>query len=482
MITDTTTPGIPLVIPLNGSIQADRGLLGGKGWGLQEMHRLGIPVPPAFTLTTRACTRYFADGNDISDQLWAEVIEQIELLERRTGARFGATPPLLVSVRSGAPVSMPGMMDTLLNVGITDAGLAWLDTTRQSLTLRHTLTSRTGVALLSDDYSGSPRERALGELRSAITQIFDSWHSERARIYRQANRISDRLGTAVTVQAMVFGNLDARSGTGVYVTRNPINGKPEPFGEWLATAQGEELVSGDRTPAPLTELQASMPEVYDQLIGIGQRLERLHCDAVEIEFTIESGSLYLLQVRNSSSSRAAAARWAVDLVRDGVIDISEALTRVPEQVALNDALAGLSGHLTVLAEGIGVSPGVRAGRVVCTAEEVADLADLGEPIVLARPTTSTHDLPGFLAADGVLTENGGSTSHAAVVARQLGLPCVVGCGSGVVDRLSGQLVTIDGEAGHVYAGDVVASGEHLGRLGHLDPFVQLARWRAEAND
>lgn len=432
-----STP-VPLTVPLDGSVSADRSLLGGKAWGLQQMHQLGIPVPPAFTITTEGCSRYFERGNELPAQLWDEILDQLRMLERRAGARFGGTPPLTVSVRSGAPVSMPGMMDTLLNVGRT----------------------------------GSPSARYA--LRSAISQIFDSWNNERARAYRAANGIPDGLGTAVTVQAMVFGNRDERSGTGVYVTRNPLTGEPEPYGEWLAQAQGEELVAGGRTPEQLTALRATLPEVYEELIAHGQRLEHTQRNVLEIEFTVESGTLYLLQVRNSSSSPEAAARWAVDMVRAGVIDIEEALARVPPRSAPAEQVAAGG---PPLATGIGVSAGVRAGLVVTSADEAADVAEEGRPVLLARSTTSTHDIQGFLAADGVITEHGGSTSHAAVVARQLGLPCVVGCGDGTVDAVRGKVVTIDGNAGHVYDGDVTVTREQVADDG---PFAVLARWRSEA--
>ncbi|HEX4226184.1 MAG TPA: tryptophan 2,3-dioxygenase family protein, partial [Pseudonocardiaceae bacterium] len=358
MSDDLPTPAVPLTVPLDGSVSADRSLLGGKGWGLQQMHQLGIPVPPAFTITTKACAQYFEHGNQLSEQLWSEVLDQVELLERRTGTRFGDTPPLLVSVRSGAPVSMPGMMDTLLNVGLTEQALHWLGSERHAPRLRDALAARDGVVPLSSASSVPAREHALRELRTAITRIFDSWNSDRARTYRAANQVPDDLGTAVTVQAMVFGNLDERSGTGVYVTRNPITGAREPFGEWLPTAQGEELVAGERTPRPLSDLRTALPAVYEELIGFGQRLERTQRNVLEIEFTIESGTLYLLQVRNTSSSPVAAAHWAVSLVQAGVIDIAEALARVPAEVIPEGRINGGDGELNLLAQGIGVCPGV----------------------------------------------------------------------------------------------------------------------------
>lgn len=469
----------PLVIPLDGSIEADRSLLGGKAWGLQYMHRIGMPVPPAFTLTTRACAHYFDAGQKVSEQLWSAVLEQIDALERNTGSRLGGVPPLTVSVRSGAPVSMPGMMDTLLNVGQTRGGSAWATRVRNAASSQESLFARQTSAPALAPEREPERAAALQDLRTAISRIFDSWHSDRAKLYRHAHGIASDLGTSVTIQAMVMGDLDNNSGTGVYVTRNPLNGVPLPYGEWLPVAQGEQLVSGQRTPQPLTELQAALPDVYAQLLSYGQILERAHRNVLEIEFTVEAGTLYLLQARTSSSSPAAAARWAVDFVRERRISVDEALRRVPDGVA--DEVAGISAELlSPLAEGFGVSSGVRAGRVVRTAHEAEDLADRGESVVLARPTTSPHDLPGFLAADAVITERGGSTSHAAVVARQLGLPCVVGCGEGTVDRLAGALVTVDAGAGRVYAGDVVPHvGSDAGGPADIEhPSVQLARWRA----
>ncbi|MFG2830737.1 pyruvate, phosphate dikinase [Streptomyces sp. NPDC048434] len=484
---DTTLPAaVPLTAPLDGSVSADRSLLGGKGWGLQQMHQLGIPVPPAFTITTTACNQYFEQGSELSEELWDHVLGEIELLERRTGSRFGGTPPLLVSVRSGAPVSMPGMMDTLLNVGLTPAALAWLGDERQATGLRDSLAeyaAQERATTLSAAGSLPSREHVLRELRSSITRVFDSWHSDRARTYRAANHIPDDLGTAVTVQAMVFGNLDERSGTGVYVTRNPITGEQVPFGEWLPQAQGEELVGGRSTPKPLDELRTAMPEIYEQLIGFGQRLERTQRNVLEIEFTVESGMLYLLQVRNSSSTPAAAARWAVDLVHSGVIEIPEALARVPVD-AVPEARRSESRDETaaLLASGIGVSPGVSTGLVVAGADQAEEMAERGQKVLLASSTTSTHDIHGFLIADGVITERGGTTSHAAVVARQLGLPCVVGCGEGTVARLRGQVVTLDGGTGRIYAGDALGSGQDESEgdgSGRPAPAELLARWRAE---
>jgi pyruvate,orthophosphate dikinase len=382
---DDRSAGRPLVVTLDGSAPDDRDLLGGKAFGLQRMHRLGAPVPPAFALTTRACEDYLSDG--LSDPLWELVLDHLSALEARVGARFGGSPPLLVSVRSGSPVSMPGMMDTVLGVGAT--------------------------------------RFPYGELRSAIGRVFESWHGARARTYRRANAIPETLGTAVVVQAMVFGDLDERSGTGVHLTRDPITGEPVPYGEWLAQARGERLVSGVCTPQPIEVLARDLPQVYEQLVEWGRRLDSHFGKALEIEFTVQSGALHLLQMRASTGS--------------------------PEPTARRDAPATTQHAVgTPLRTGIGVSAGVATGLVVDDADEAVDLAETGVAVILARPTTSVHDINGFLAATGVVTERGGSTSHAAVVARQLGLPCVVGCGEGMVAALRGRLVTIDGATGKVH--------------------------------
>lgn len=433
------------VVPLDGSASNERSLLGGKGWGLQQMRQLGIPVPPAFAVTAKACERFYRDGGTLPDSLWEQVLDQIAALEEQTGRRFGGDPGLRVSVRSGAPVSMPGMMDTVLDVGAAAPG---------------------------------DRGAALEELRTALVRVFESWESERARTYRSAHGIPEDLYTAAIVQVMVMGDADERSGTGVYVTRDPVTGEAAPFGEWLPRARGEELVSGDRTPDPLWELERRLPRAYARLIEYGALLERTHRDAVEIEFTVESGSLYLLQVRNSSRSPWAAACWAVDLVAEGVIGVDEALKRVPRSPERGGAAGTATSQAPVLT-GTGVSSGVAVGRVVDDPDEAVTLAAQGTAVILARPTTSTRDVHGFLAVEGVLTERGGSTSHAAVVARQLGLPCVVGCGEGSVDAVRGSTVTVDGGTGRVYADRVPRTDAHQAG-GRPSPFETIDQWREAA--
>lgn len=445
---DEVTDPTGLVVPLDGSASGERSLLGGKGWGLQQMNQLGVRVPPAFAVTTRACESFYRNRGKLPGKLWEEILTRLGALEERTGRRFGGAPALLVSVRSGAPVSMPGMMDTVLNVGAASEG---------------------------------DREGALEELRTAVLQVFESWDSERAKTYRGAHGIADDLYTAVIVQAMVFGDLDERSGTGVYVTRDPVTGRAEPFGEWMPSAQGEELVSGGRTPEPLEVLARSLPRVYARLLEYGALLERTHRNVVEIEFTVESDELYLLQVRASSGSPLAVAQWAVDLVEAGVISVEEALERVPDSLEPARSVRARPDQEPLLT-GIGVSAGVASGRVVDDPDEAVDLAARGVTVILARPTTNTRDIHGFLAVEGVITERGGSTSHAAVVARQLGLPCVVGCGDGALSTVHGMTVTLDGGAGRVYPNASEPSTESATHAFDERPsaFELLDRWRAHS--
>lgn len=478
----TIGTGPPRVVLLDGPVPADRSLLGGKGWGLREMSERGIPVPPAFTLTTAACLDFYAAGHRLPDDVWAQVLDHLVVLERQTGARFGGSPPLLVSVRSGAPVSMPGMMDTLLNVGLTPDGTEALRQSGAEPALLEELArsqqeacAECGVAV-PDAHGEDGRAQALEQLHTSVEVVFRSWHSDRAQVYRLANGIPDDMGTAVTVQAMVFGNRDDRSGTGVYVTRDPVSGDRVPFGEWLPRAQGEDLVSGLRTPQPLEALHDRLPEAYRQLVTFGARLERLRRSVLEIEFTVESGVLHLLQVRDASGSDQAMVHWAVDLVHEGLIDISEALSRIPSSWDPAAPSSG-AGHGEPLARGLGVSPGVATGYVVDSADEAADLADEGRPVVLVRPTTSPHDISGFLVAAAVVTERGGSTSHAAVVGRQMGLPCVVGCGAGAVERLRGRLVTVDGTRGVVHEGPAELVPQRTERSAQVE---SLLRWRSAA--
>jgi len=465
---------------LDGEGLPSRDLIGGKAWSVARMQALGLNVPPAFVVTTAACKACLAAGRE-PPELEAEVDAAIGWLETKTGRVFGQGPhPLLVSVRSGAPVSMPGMMDTVLNLGVNDVTEAALgaecgdpafarNTHKRFLDLyAHIVMKATApefdeakspaewraaiAASCGAEVPSEPRE----QLRRAVHAVFESWNSRRARRYRQHHNIPDDLGTAVTVQAMVFGNLDARSGTGVLFSRNPSTGAREPYGEYLPRAQGEDVVSGKFTPQPLAVLGSDMPDALAGLLKAAQTLEQAGRDVQDIEFTVERGRLYFLQSRSAKLAPHAAAHIAVDLAEEGLIDRKTALTRVsPDQVRMllsphirERALAGAR----LLASGEAASPGVGIGIVVTDSDEAERRAQLGEAVILARPTTSPDDLHGMIAARAVITEQGGSTSHAAVVGRALGLPCVVGCGKGALDTLTGQQVTVDGRAGKVYAG------------------------------
>jgi pyruvate, orthophosphate dikinase len=467
-------------IGLNGEGAPDRRLIGGKAWSVARMQALGLNVPPAVVIMTHACAAFIA-GHATPPGLEDEIAAGVAWLEERTGRRFGAGPrPLLVSVRSGAPVSMPGMMDTVLNLGINDETETALaeecgDPAFARNTHRRFLDLYAHIVLKADIVAPDERcdpgtwrmavhaatgldipHNAKAQLRGAVRAVFESWNSRRARRYRQHHDIPDDLGTAVTIQAMVFGNLDARSGTGVLFSRNPLTGDPAPYGEYLPRAQGEDVVSGKFTPEPLSALAKELPEAHASLLAAAQTLEREGRDVQDIEFTIERGQLYFLQSRAAKLAPHAAARIAVDFVREGLFDEDAALRRItPDQVRILLAphineQALLGAH--TLASGEGASPGVGIGAIVNDSDEAERRAHAGEAVILARPTTSPDDLHGMIASRAVVTELGGSTSHAAVVGRALGLPCVVGCGRGSLDGLAGDTVTVDGRTGKVYDG------------------------------
>ena len=467
---------------LDGSAQPDRELVGGKAWSLARMRRLGLNVPPAFVLTTPTCAAFHAAGNRLPEGAMREVREGIAWIEARTGRRFGgAAAPLLVAVRSGAPVSMPGMMDTVLNLGInaaTERALATesgsirfaRDTHRRFCELFARIVLRADVDALAPDAEPDAWHAAIAacgrgavpadpeaQLEAAIRAVFESWNSRRARKYRQHHGISDAIGTAVTVQAMVFGNTDERSGTGVLFSRNPLTGSRGPYGEYLARAQGEDVVSGSHTPLPLEALATALPAVHAELLRAANVLEQENGDMQDIEFTVERGSLFLLQSRAAKRSPAAAVQVAVDMVHEGRIGIDEALARISaEQVRLllrpRLAVGVDVERAIVLARGEAASPGVGAGSVVGDADSAEALHAQGRSVILARPTTSPEDLHGMLVASAIVTERGGATSHAAVVGRQLGVPCVVGCGDDTVMRHVGTTVTVDGSGGRIFAG------------------------------
>ena len=496
---------IPLgdwVLALDGSTLPDKALIGGKAWSIARMGALGLRVPPAFVITTRACAHYLHEGSEPAS-LAREIAAGIAWLEQQAGRRFGAGPnPLLVSVRSGAPISMPGMMDTVLNLGITDETEAQLaaecgdagfarDTHRRFLDLYAHIVLKSEATLSVDGHPADWRNAiAAGagesvpdaveeQLARAVHAVFESWNSRRARRYREHHDIPHDLGTAVAVQAMVFGNMDENSGTGVLFSRNPLSGEPTPYGEYLPRAQGEDIVSGKHTPQPLEALRTHLPDVHQELLTAASLLEDAGGDVQDIEFTLEKGILYLLQTRAAKRAPRAAVKIAVDMVAEGKIDPSEALARVSsEQIRtlLSPQLAsGAAQGAEIVARGEAASPGVGTGVVVLDSDEAERRAANGEAVVLARATTSPNDLHGMIAARAILTEQGGSTSHAAVVGRALGRPCVVGCGAGSLDALAGETVTVDGQNGIVYRGalDVVTPHENDDAA-----LRQIAAWAA----
>jgi pyruvate,orthophosphate dikinase len=493
-----------------------RNLLGGKGCELAEMTNLGIPVPPGFTITTQAWAHYNRSGRQVPEGLWDQMSTSLEKLEQDTGLVLGDPQrPLLVSVRSGARVSMPGMMETVLNLGLNDAtveGLAartrnerfaW-DCYRRFITMFGTvvlgirreafdehldaLKAQLGVATdpevpavelkkLAQTYkdvvsarTGAPfPEDPREQLRRAIQAVFDSWFAKKAIEYRRINGIPADWGTAVTVMAMVFGNLGETSGTGVGFTRDPRTGEERFYAEFLANAQGEDVVAGIRTPEHIDDLKRRMPGIYDELLAIAGRLERHYKDMQDIEFTIQEGKLYLLQTRSGKRSARAAVRVAVDLVHDAVIDQHTALLRMPPRELAKLFVANLdprdkeralaAGRL--LARGLPAANGGAVGQVVFDADRAVELARDGQSVILVRPETSPEDVAGMYASEGIVTARGGRTSHAAVVAVGMGKPCIVGANDVAVHeerRLfeaggrivrEGDLIAIDGETGEV---------------------------------
>ncbi|NMH98613.1 pyruvate, phosphate dikinase [Pseudonocardia acidicola] len=465
-------------VVLDGSELPSREEIGGKAWSLARMRRLGLPCPPAFVLPTRVCREYDA-GTELPPHVEDALRAGVAYLEAETGRRFGGgEQPLLLSVRSGAPVSMPGMMDTVLNLGFDDRVERALaaeagdpayasdthsrfvasfgrivlkadveDDTRSPQELRQTVLAETGRPVPDDPWE---------QLREAVRAVLGSWQSRRAKAYRLHTGIPDDLGTAVTVQAMVFGNMGEDSGTGVLFSRDPMTGAAEPYGEYLPRGQGEDVVSGERTPLPLAHLAEQLPDVHRELLAAARRLEAEERDIQDIEFTVQGGTLYLLQTRAAKRSPEAAVRLAVDLVDEGLINEDEAVARVSaEQVRqlLRPRLdPGDRCDAIAVATGEAASPGAGAGLALSDADEVVERAARGESVVFLARTTSPEDVHAMIAAAAVCTETGGSTSHAAVVCRGLGRPAVVGCGPGVVDGLSGREVTVDGALGSVFDG------------------------------
>jgi pyruvate,orthophosphate dikinase len=523
--------GSRFVYDFDETAPGGRELLGGKGIGLAEMTALGLPVPGGFTITTDACRAYMASGG-LPDGLEEEVAAHVTRLEERTGKRFGDhSDPLLVSVRSGAAISMPGMMDTILNLGLNDdavEGLAErtgnrrfaLDSYRRLIQMfgevvagidAHRfedalteLKEKRGAAqdtdLTADDlaelvetFRGIYRDEkdadfpqtATEQLIRSVGAVFDSWETPRAQVYRRANDIPDDLGTAVNVVQMVFGNKGDHSGTGVVFTRNPSTGDNEIYGEYLANAQGEDVVAGIRTPQRIEALSREMPEAYQQLVDTLQRLEENYRDMQDTEFTVEDGTLYMLQTRAAKRTAAAALKGAVDMVDEGLISREEAVMRIdPSQLdqLLHPRIDPASAPEPV-AKGLNASPGAASGGIVFDADAAEEKAKNG-PVVLVRYETTPDDIHGMIAAQGILTVHGGMTSHAAVVARGMGKPCVAGCdgltlsgGTATIaghDLHEGDVITIDGGTGAVYLGAVELVPPQLN-----DDFQTVLGWADE---
>jgi pyruvate, orthophosphate dikinase len=520
-----------------------RSLLGGKGAGCAEMTRAGLPVPPGFTITTEACNAFYTSGKQFPPGMWEQTLEALKVIEQKTGKKLGdPSNPLLVSVRSGAAFSMPGMMDTVLNLGLNDetvVGLGRLtdnprfaqDAYRRFIQLYGRIVMGIGGNVFEEILDEAKRRRGveadtdldtaaledvvagfkavvrretnqdfptdpMDQLRLAIAAVFSSWMGDRAVVYRDANKIPHDLGTAVNVQTMVFGNMGSDSGTGVAFTRSPSTGERSLYGDFLVNAQGEDVVAGIRTPMPIAEMQSVMPEISRQFGEITDRLERHYRDVQDVEFTVERGQLFMLQTRTAQRTAAAAVRVAVDMVREGVITKDEALLRIqPDHVvqlllprfdpAAKDR-AIQEGRL--LTTGISASPGAAYGKATFDPDRADQLGHAGEKVILVRQETSPDDVHGMIPAQGVLTSRGGKTSHAAVVARGMGKPAVVGAESITVDlsqssmHIGGRIIregdwiSIDGATGEVFDGEIATILPNLEEQGEL---LEVLSWADE---
>jgi len=452
--------GHSLVVLLDGSSVLPRDVLGNKGFGINRMRSLGLPVPPAFCISIAVCAGWLAGDKDVLNRVWPDVLDGLRWLERETSRTFGHGPrPLLVSVRSGAAQSMPGMLDTVLDLGIDDAvarALAEHASADFAADTRARFESMYRRIVLGTEGRAAVPAYPLAQLRGAIEAVLASWNSPRATAYRAHRGLDDSGGTAVVVQAMVFGNLHRDSGTGVLFSRDPATGADEPMGEWLPSAQGEDVVSGTFDCQPLDALRAAQPPVYDELMAAAVKLERVGRDVQDIEFTVEEGRLWLLQTRVAKRSAQAAVRLALKFRDAGLIDDAETLRRVtPEHVrALLSSVVQSESPLAaiLLATGLPAGPGVASGTAYADIDAAIDAAEEDEDVILVRTSTSPDDVAGMIAARAIVTEIGGATSHAAVVSRELGLPAVVGCGAGVAARLDGRSITVDGGAGEIYDG------------------------------
>jgi pyruvate,orthophosphate dikinase len=455
-----TRTGHSSVVLLDGSSDLPRQILGNKGYGINMMQRNGLPVPPAFCISTEVCAEWFADPVATIEGLNPTLHQNIQCLEELTSRTFGRGPrPLLVSVRSGAARSMPGMMDTVLNLGMNDAveqALARAISADFAMDTRARFADMYRRIVLGGDASSLVPDDPFLQLRETIEAVFASWNSPRAGAYRRHHGYEELGGTAVVVQAMVFGNMESKSGTGVLFSRNPITGADEPFGEWLPGGQGEDVVSGAVDAQPVSALAEEQPDVYDELVAAARTLERLGSDIQDIEYTVEEGRLWLLQTRAAKRSAQAAVRLALRLRHDGLIDDMTTLRRVTPAHIETLLLPSLQPEsrlaAPLLAKGLPACPGVVSGRAYTDIDEAIDAAEDGQDVILVRSFTSPDDVEGMIAALGVVTGTGGATSHAAIVSRELGRPSVVGCGAGITDALAGKLITVDGTEGEVREG------------------------------
>ena len=531
---------------VNNSLDALRGLLGGKGANLAEMTRIGLPVPPFFTVTTEACNAYLAEGEKFPAGCWDQVITSLHKVEAASGKTFGDPKnPLLVSCRSGAKFSMPGMMDTVLNIGLNDVtveGMAKLtnnprfayDSYRRLIQMfgavvlgiadeafedpleayKHSKGYKMDTELTADDlkelvkqFKVTVRQHMgfdfpqdpIEQLRLATEAVFKSWNGKRAIDYRRAEGIPDNLGTAVNIVTMVFGNMGMDSGTGVAFTRNPATGERKLYGDYLLNAQGEDVVAGIRNTDPVQKMGETLPEAYEEFLKICAILEKHYKDMQDMEFTIERGRLWMLQTRNGKRTASAAVRVAVEMVAEGLITKEEALLRVtPKQVdallhpQFNDtAKKAAKKEGRFFASGVNASPGAAVGQIYFDADTTERMAkESGQAVIMVRPFTKPDDVHGMLAAKGILTSEGGATSHAAVVARQFGVPCVVGASVvkidlelrvmrvGDVEVKEGEWISVDGGTGEVYLGKLELTVPNLEEQKEL---MTLLQWADEAS-
>ncbi|KIO63319.1 pyruvate, phosphate dikinase [Caldibacillus thermoamylovorans] len=515
-----------------------RNILGGKGANLAEMTNIGLPVPFGFTISTQACNDYYKAGKKISDTVEQQILAALEQLEEKTGKKLGdVTNPLLVSVRSGSVFSMPGMMDTVLNLGMNDETVKavarltnnerfaydsyrrfiqmfsnvvlgidlfyfeqFLEETREKKGYKvdPELTAEDWQEVIAGYKAIVKRQKKIEfpqnpqeQLFLAIRAVFDSWNNQRAIVYRRIHKIPDSLGTAVNVQSMVFGNMGNDSGTGVAFTRNPSTGEHQLYGEYLMNAQGEDVVAGIRTPEAIHVLEKEMPDVYKKLLATCQLLEKHYQDMQDIEFTIERGELFILQTRNGKRTAQAAVQIAVDMVREGIIDKETAILRVdPEQ--LNQLLhrrIDQTAKRVPLTKGLPASPGAATGAVVFDADEAEQLGKEGKKVILVRPETTPDDIHGIVTAEAVVTSRGGMTSHAAVVARGMGKACICGCESLKIDLKNklftvgdtvvnfGDIITIDGSTGEIMLGGVAMIEPQLS-----EEFKLLLSWADQVRE